>query len=264
MWRKSRMETNAAQSALGLYDRFDNWQNNKWAKGNQAASSKRNLLLFQAQKDWEKTKMQSAHQWEVEDLHKAGLNPILSLGGQGATGQSAPSGGNSAGGTAGSLNSARTLEGFNSILALANQEKNTAANTAVAEATKAKIDAETEAINAKNPYIPEREKSEIAKLKAERISKDLENEFQENSFGDRLTILAGEAEEGKLKGALTGKDMKMLMEYGITRKELFDLGAGAIRLIASAIKGGVGAHIINKLKNDLLTKSAKGARTAKR
>lgn len=41
---------------------------------------------------WERERAKNAHQWEVEDLKAAGLNPILSAGGTGATtgGISAP------------------------------------------------------------------------------------------------------------------------------------------------------------------------------
>lgn len=48
--------------------------------------------LFQSKKaaerqfNYQKQMMQNAHQWEVEDLRKAGLNPILSAGGSGASG----------------------------------------------------------------------------------------------------------------------------------------------------------------------------------
>lgn len=58
------------------------------------ASSAGDLMgdLFQSSKaarrqfGYQKQMMQNAHQWEVADLRKAGLNPILSAGGSGASG----------------------------------------------------------------------------------------------------------------------------------------------------------------------------------
>lgn len=49
-----------------------------------------NLQNFNMSKDWEKEKMLNAHQWEMEDLRKAGINPGLTAGDSGAVGSGAP------------------------------------------------------------------------------------------------------------------------------------------------------------------------------
>lgn len=48
-----------------------------------------NNYMFNRQKHWQQTQLTHAHQWEVEDLKNAGLNPILSAN-TGASGASAP------------------------------------------------------------------------------------------------------------------------------------------------------------------------------
>lgn len=72
--------------------------------------------------EWERERAKNAHQWEVEDLKKAGLNPILSAGGTGATtgGISAPLPDRSGLTNAGTA----LIEGINSAFSAAEKQAN--------------------------------------------------------------------------------------------------------------------------------------------
>lgn len=58
------------------------WAEAASAVGNLGSSALASYINWKHQKEV----MKNRHQWEVEDLRKAGLNPILSAGGQGSSG----------------------------------------------------------------------------------------------------------------------------------------------------------------------------------
>jgi hypothetical protein len=58
------------------------WAEAASAVGNLGSSALASFVNWKHQKEV----MKNRHQWEVEDLRKAGLNPILSAGGQGTSG----------------------------------------------------------------------------------------------------------------------------------------------------------------------------------
>lgn len=60
-------------------------------KSNKSTSAQKTWdTQFSTMSNWEKEKMQNAHQWEMQDLLATGLNPALTAGGTGAVGSGSP------------------------------------------------------------------------------------------------------------------------------------------------------------------------------
>lgn len=119
-------------------------QANKYAVGNAALNHK-----------YQKEFAQNAHQWEVEDLKKAGLNPALSAGGGGAS----ASGGGSFGGQTGTPG-ANPLDMIGKIVDIANQTSATKSQNKLNDASAIRQIAESNAI-------PQRLKIDLIKALAE-------------------------------------------------------------------------------------------------
>lgn len=148
-------------------------------------------LNNQYQKEFAK----NAHQWEVEDLKKAGLNPAISGGGSGA---SASGGGNA--GTSGVNPISMLTEGYTALKGMKNQ-------TDLTDAQIQNTNADTINKTLNNKYVDEKTKKEMAETdartsllkmqKEESASKKELNksETEQNKKGLGAKIMGNEASE---------------------------------------------------------------------
>lgn len=224
-------------------------------------SQKASLLNTLIQTNWERERAQNAHQWEVADLEAAGLNPILSAGGSGAqTSGISPQMPDTSG-----LNSAGQImaQGLQNIIPTINQTKQTDANiqsqSTMTEAQSRLINAQATAQILKNPYIPKKEKTEIAtkeaqsaKMISEKIGVDIENQYKKDINTSRITKFFAETEQEVSQGRISVDNVKFLEKYGITKDQALKLGADGIRLIGSLIGSGIGVGAALKVKDALL------------
>lgn len=210
-----------------------------------SSSSKKAMKMQIA---WERERAKNSYQWAMEDMKKAGLNPILGMaqnGGSQTGGISAitpdTSGYSSAGQilsqTAGQLIQNKSVE--------SQKELNSA------DATLKQAEAANEL--AKNPYIPQKEKAEIAKINAETQGKTIENKFQKETYYDRLDQLIANVDKDISESRISRDNAQMLEKIGITREEAVKLGTEGIKIIIDAVKSGVGLGMVSQIKNKIIS-----------
>lgn len=170
---------------------------------------------------WERERAQNAHQWEVTDLKAAGLNPVISAGGNGATtgGISAP---------------VPDTSGISGAISSAMEAMKTNAETAKTGAEVSNINADTKNKNEQNAFIKAqtevqrglvglnsaketREKLENInrKVKADNAELDFWNN-QINTAARTAAYLAGTAGIGvkAIKGLIGEKGKPYLKDIG--------------------------------------------------
>lgn len=148
------------------------------AKKAATKSWKQSLAMAAFQKSWEKEKMQNAYQWTMQDMEKAGLNPILAatnganMGGSISQGAGDTSGLQSAGQIAaqGLQNIVSGATGmYSQLKGVENQSTMTESDAMIKRAEATKIIAETE-------NLPKKMKSEILRNLAEADKIDTERQ----------------------------------------------------------------------------------------
>lgn len=109
-------------------------------------------LSYKQQKEF----AQNAHQWEAEDLKKAGFNPALTTG---ASSAGAIAGGGSTGGSGSAVSSGIDL--ISSIAGTINQTRQTNANTKVADSQSSLNTANAVYAIAQAKYLPDQIKAQM-------------------------------------------------------------------------------------------------------
>lgn len=191
---------------------------------------------------YQKEFMQNAHQWEVQDMEKAGLNPILSADGSGATGNAAAVG-------TGSFNPAGMIT---SLLDYANRneanqiaQQDTDARTALANAEKNLKEAETTREILSNKYIEPSKKAEIANKWADTELKGKQSELtsaktlteNEEKFLKTVQYYKENEEKNKLfwENWARMSDAKFVNEFGVTKDQAIELYKSTGEIIGNFI-----------------------------
>lgn len=166
---------------------------------------------------------QNAHQWEVADMEKAGLNPILSADGSGATGNVSPvsGGGQMATGLINSILDYTIMGKQNDIA-----QQDVDAKTALASAEKDKTEAETIEQILKNENVPKMLKAELAIKWAQKrnIDEDTELKFtKRRSETYNIDKMNWEASEHMWNALINQSEHDFVKKYGLTKDQAIEI-----------------------------------------
>lgn len=209
-------------------------KNQEYALESAAKSQEYARANMALQNQYEVTAAKNAHQWEIQDLKRAGLNPILSAGGQGAQADaglinaSVGSGSGGSGSAGAGSQGAAGMDIFNSAATVGrnfNEMLQTAANT---KRTKETTGPEVERI-----------KSETDKNTAEAAAAT-QNQIESQARTDKIRLEAGSEalrqNELRLNSELAQRDFDTLYKFGITRREMIQLGGKALDTAIDLVK----------------------------